>query len=377
MSKRISFLICFIAFRILFFAGETPEQKTHSCSTFMLKKGPKLVVGHNLDSGHHTPGVVVVNKRGVKKQGKSWTELAYGKTIPNPPLKWISKYGSITFSKYRDFPDGGMNEAGLFIAEMSLPGTVFPKDKSKPLLFMMLWMQYVLDNFKTVNQVIQSTHDLTVDGWNWHFFAADRKGNTAAIEFLDGRVVVHQGSMMPFPVLVNTKYELEIKRLKTYMGFGGDKQIDLNNKKQPVFVQGAWMVKNFSSSQKPIVDYGFKILSVLGWSGTQWSYICDLRALKVYYKTKVSPTIKVLDFQSFDWSCRTPVKMLDIHAKLSGSVEKNFRDYSLKYNREFIRSVFVEGNFEPVFTSHGSTLKDAITRFAAYPESTTCHMKDH
>lgn len=345
------------------------------CSTFMLKKGGKLVVGHNLDSGRHKPGLVIINKRGVEKQGKSWSELAYGKAVPNPPLKWISKYGSVTFAKYRDFPDGGVNEAGLFIVEMSLPGTGFPKDQSKPLLFMMLWMQYVLDNFESTAQVVKNAHDLTIDGWNWHFFTADRQGNAAVIEFLDGKVVVHQGPTLPVPVLENSTYDREMERLKTYKGFGGDKPIDLDDKKQPTFVQGARMLKDFNPSHQSAVDYGFDILATFGWEGTQWSYVCDLNALKVYFKTRASPKIKTLDFKSFNRSCQTPVKMLDIHADLSGAVDKNFRDYSIEYNREFIRNNFVAGNYEPVFKEHGSTLEAAVDRFAAYPESTKCKCK--
>jgi choloylglycine hydrolase len=342
------------------------------CSTFMLKKGKQLMFGHNLDSGHFTPGVVLINKRGVQKESRSWSELAYGKTVPNPHIKWVSKYGSITFNKYREFPDGGMNEAGLFIVEMSLAGTAFPKDESKPLFFMMLWMQYVLDNFESVDQVVRSAKDLTIEGWSWHFFSADRQGNSAAIEFLDGKVVVHKGAEMPVPVLVNTTYEKEIRRLKTYKGFGGETPVDLENKKQPAFVQGAWQLKAFKASQKALVDYGFETLKVLGWSGTQWSYLCDPANLKVYYKTKESPKIKTLDFKSFDWSCRSPAKMLNIHAPVSGAVETYFKDYSKEFNRACIRRTFVTGNFEPVFTSHGSTLEAAITRFAQYPESTVC-----
>jgi hypothetical protein len=35
-----------------------------------------------------------------------------------------------------------MNEAGLYIEEMTLDGTRFPEDHSKPLIFMVQWMQY-------------------------------------------------------------------------------------------------------------------------------------------------------------------------------------------------------------------------------------------
>lgn len=376
--SRSSFLMTLRTFGVLIFfifSFFYAAPGVQACSSFMLKKGGKIIYGHNLDSRRHKPGVVVVNKRGVKKQSKSWTELAYGKSVPNPHITWVSKYGSITFNKYRSFPDGGMNEAGLFIAEMSLVGTQFPKDDSKPLFFMMLWMQYALDNYDSVDQVVKSAHDLSIEGWSWHFFTADRKGNVAMIEFLEGKVVVHQGDRVPVPVLCNTAYSEELEGLKAYKGFGGDKPIDLSSKKQSGVVQVGRMIKDFDPNKHPVMDYGFKILSTLGWSGSQWSYVYDPVNLKVHFKTKDSPGIKTLDFKAFDFSCKTPVKMLDIHFGRSGAVEKDFRDYSLQYNRECARKNFVAGNYEPVFTSHGSTLEAAVQRFAQYPESTKCQSK--
>ncbi|MCK4890268.1 MAG: hypothetical protein KAS97_10080, partial [Candidatus Aminicenantes bacterium] len=129
----------FILFLVIIFVRSSSIQ-LHSCSTFMLNKGNHRIVGHNLDSGKHKPGLVIINKRGVQKSSMSWQELAYGKKIPNPSIDWVSKFGSITFAKYRDFPDGGVNEEGLFIVEMSLVGTKFPVDKKKTAIFMMLWM---------------------------------------------------------------------------------------------------------------------------------------------------------------------------------------------------------------------------------------------
>jgi len=62
-----------------------------------------------------------------------------------------------------------MNEAGLFIKEMTLNGIRFPKNESIPLFFMVHWMQYVLDNFDTLDQVVRSVYNLTIDDWTWHF----------------------------------------------------------------------------------------------------------------------------------------------------------------------------------------------------------------
>ena len=39
-----------------------------------------------------------------------------------------------------------------------------------------------------------------------HFLVADAKGNAATIEFFDGKMKVHSGKDMPFPVLTNNAY---------------------------------------------------------------------------------------------------------------------------------------------------------------------------
>jgi penicillin V acylase-like amidase (Ntn superfamily) len=328
-----------------------------------------------LDERGHVPGVVVINKRGVFKHGKSWYEILSGKPAPNPPLKWISQYGSVTFNPFcRDFPDGGMNEAGLFIEEMTLQGTRFPEDESKPLVFMMQWMQYVLDNYETIDQVIQSAHDITIDGWAWHFFTADRKGNAAVIEFLDGEVKIFREARLPVTALCNTKYNEEMESLRKYKGFGGDRFIDFDNKKLPRFVHAAQMLKGYDPSESPAVKYGFDILAQLERGGTQWSFVCDLNNLKAYFRTSRASEIKELDLKSFDFSCKTSVKMLDIHSRLAGNVEEDFQDYSLDYNREFVKKAMRElgKDFENFLTSEGSTLNQVIERLAGFSELTRC-----
>ncbi|UCC41140.1 MAG: linear amide C-N hydrolase [Candidatus Aminicenantes bacterium] len=345
------------------------------CQTFTLKKGSILIVGHNLGARNHVPGLVVINKRGVRKTAVSWKELLSGKPASNPPFEWISKYGSVTFNPFcRDFPDGGMNEAGLFIEEMTLDGTRFPVDESKPLLFMMLWMQYILDSFETVEQVVQSVHDLTIDGWTWHFFTADRKGNSAVIEFLDGEINIFKGKDLPFPVLCNTKYVAEVKNIKRYKDFGGDKAIDLKSHRQQRFIHGAQMIRDFDPEKDDAVDYGFKILNQFDRGGTQWSFVCDLKNLKAYFRSKASKKIKELDLKSFGLSCRTSVKVLDYHSDLEGNVEKNFTGYSLKKNRDFLKTAIsaLGKGFESFLTAEGSTIEEVISRLAGYSEKTSC-----
>jgi penicillin V acylase-like amidase (Ntn superfamily) len=350
-----------------------------ACSSFLVEKNGAVIAGRNLDSEKFTSGVVVVNKRGIRKESRSWNELGYGQKLPNPHLTWVSKYGSITFNTFcRDFVDGGMNEAGLFIQEMSLVENKYPEDAAKPRFFMMLWMQYVLDNFESVDQVVDSAREVVIDGWNWHFFAADAAGNTAAIEFIDGKPVLTYGEAMPVTVLCNDTYTTEMERLQKYEGFGGNKPVFLKGDprtrgaEEPVeddrFVNAATLIKRTADSPLPPLEYGMKILEEMAWEGTQWSYVCDLTNKKIRFRTKDSPQLKELSFADFDFGSNSPTRMLDIHS--TGNIgPDSFSDYSLKLNRDSLKKKI--SGWESVFTSNGATLEGALDRIAGYSETTT------
>ncbi len=198
-----------------------------SCSTFVFDEGDVLLVGHNLDEtpGFHVPGMLCVNKRGVVKQGVTWAHLvrppetdeshdAASSSDAGPELVWTSAYGSVTVNTDgMEFPDCGMNEAGLVVCEMSLSSTRFPAEAGKPTLFMSQWIQYLLDTCSSVDQVIDSANSLNLDGWSWHFLVADAAGGCAAVEFIDGRPLTHEGDGLPVPVLCNASYKAELTRL--------------------------------------------------------------------------------------------------------------------------------------------------------------------
>jgi choloylglycine hydrolase len=348
-----------------------------ACSSFLLEKDGAFVAGRNLDSNKFTSGAIVINKRGIRKESRSWNELAYGQQVANPQMTWVSKYGSIAFNTFgRDFVDGGMNEAGLFIQEMSLVENKYPEDTTKPRFFMMLWMQYVLDSFDSVDQVVNSANEVVIDGWNWHFFAADAAGNTAAIEFIGGKPILTYGEAMPITVLANETYATEMERLSKYEGFGGDKLVLLKEDErqrdpdEPVeddrFVNAATLINRGPDSPLAPLDYGMKILEEMAWEGTQWSYVCDLTNKTIRFRTKDSPQLKTLSFADFDFDAASPTLMLDVHT--TGDVgAESFSEYSLELNRDqLLKKISGWGS---VFTSNGATLDGALDRISGYPET--------
>jgi len=351
-----------------------------SCSTFLMKNGSNLIAGHNLDDSYPVSGAVIINKRNVFKKGITWKELSTSEKETSPKPEWVSKWGSVSFNtRGRDFTDGGMNEKGLIIWEMSLRGTKFIQDESKPKLFMMQWMQYQLDNHEYVEQVITSASDIVLDGWQWHFFTADRDGNSAAIEFINGTIVIHTGDEMPVKVLCNALYSYELKRLKMYEGFGGKRMVAMKKRKEPRFVHAVKMMKDYDPTVSGnIINYGFDILDQLDSSGNnQWQIIVDMNNLHVYIRTNQSREIRLFNLNSFDLSCDAPVKMIDIHADLSGNITKDFVDYTFELNKKFVK-MDIEGiiknspPFEKQLISNGISKDILIDRLARYSESTIC-----
>ena len=94
----------------------------NSCTTFCLDHGGRLVFGRNHD-WNVGDGLVIINKRDVTK-----TSILVALKQTNKALTWTSKFGSVTFNQSgREFPLGGINEAGLVVESMMLDDTYYSK----------------------------------------------------------------------------------------------------------------------------------------------------------------------------------------------------------------------------------------------------------
>ena len=62
-----------------------------ACSTFKLQKGDQLIYAHNLNQGDiGVPGMVFINKRGIFKTGRTWSELTTVDRSNYSSHTWIS-----------------------------------------------------------------------------------------------------------------------------------------------------------------------------------------------------------------------------------------------------------------------------------------------
>lgn len=316
----------------------------HSCSTLMVSVGDSLLIGRNLDDYIPVPGLIFVNPRGVTKENISWQDLKIARFKSRPRVQWVSRYGSVTYNPFgKEFPDGGMNEAGLYVGEMTLLGTVYPAGKGLPQMYHHQWMQYLLDSCATVEQALGTLAQVVIDGHcQWHFFVADETGQAAAIEFLQGKAVIHTGDSMPIKVMCNSRYADELERLKTYAGFGGEKPVDFADKTGPErFPQAATMLRQYEAepTQKP-EDFVFSVLDQLDCGNNKWQIVCDIRRRRIYFRTHLARNVRHVDLTSFDFSPDAPAMMLDIHQNDAGDVSGQFEPFREAINQKYIAQMW-------------------------------------
>ncbi len=334
-------LAIFIA--VMLITNSLYAQSKHSCSTFQISSGDTIIVGHNLDDYFTVPGIVVVNPRNIQKENISWYDLRKGKKDDQPRITWKSKYGSITYNTFgREFIDGGINEAGLYVGEMTLMETEYYTDHSKPTFYHCFWMQYLLDNYASVNEVIENLTTVCIDGHSrWHFFIADKTGDVATIEFIKGNPIIHRGENLPHKILCNSNYSSDLDSLKLYKGYGGERIIDINDKENTKrTVRATELMRIFNENKpKPIVDYSFDMLSSLNLGNNQWQVVCDLTNQKIYFKTILCSKIKYTSIKEFNFDTSNQL-YLDIHSDLENDITGNFKPLSAKANIKIVRKTW-------------------------------------
>lgn len=327
-----------------------------ACTTFCLKSKGEVLFGRNYD-WMIGDGLVFVNKRGLAKQSSG----------ENNPAKWTAKYGSVTFNQYgRENPMGGMNEAGLVVELMWLDEARYPKADSRPTLDTLEWIQYQLDISSTVAEVIENSEKVRIDApVPLHYLVGDREGNSATIEFLNGKLVAHTGENLPVSTLTNDTYEKSLNYSKSVAIEKARSESSLDR-----FTRAAVKTKEFEKqprTEQESVNYAFDILAdVAQKNATQWSIVYDQKRGKIHFRSLQSPAIKTIDTKNFDYVCGSAVRMFDINKQESGDVGGKFIDYTRKANRDLIERSFSGTDF---LKNIPAASREALAQF---PESFVC-----
>ena len=329
---------------------------SQACSNFYFDKNGYSLIAHNMEwvTGG---GMVVINKRHVQKRGFQ---------VKNTPeFKWTSQYGSISLTfDGRESTGRGMNEAGLLLLEAALGDTEQSRDHDLPLLSVAQWTQYQLDTSATIEDIVASDKVVRIwpDDMQSHFFAWDRTGKPAVIEWLGGKLVVYRGDTLPIPVINNDTYESCVAngddptgRFKTIV----DK---LDAYDAATDGDGLGYVYSILQDVNNMIRFPLQ---------PQWSVVFDLHASRLYLSTAKNGDLRYFDVKDFDFSCQADVEVLDINGAGTGDVRSKFVPYTTALNRALIEETYA------VYASYGvTTPEETINEIIAFPDTTTCADSD-
>ena len=314
-----------------------------ACSRILwCPEGQPVLVGRNMDWTERMGTVLYTMPKGIARQGMTKTN----------PMKWTSKYGSVIAAVWDSASTDGMNEAGLSANLLYLAETDYGKlDPSKKGLSVSIWSQYFLDNFATVAEAVEAVPSIQIRtfelvhhgkkvGAPIHISLADATGDSAIIEILDGKPVVHHGK--EFKVMTNSPtYDEQLVLLKQYDGLGGKKPLPGSAEADDRFVRAAYYLTKLPEKPSSYQEAVAGVLSVLrnaatpiGYndpkapnvSATQWRTISDLTNKRYYFELTNAPNVVWVDLDKMNLAKGAPVLAFDLASDIeaSGDVSGKF-----------------------------------------------------
>jgi choloylglycine hydrolase len=278
-------MLCLII--ISFIPDENFCQQLH-CSAFVdTVAGTRLAKNLDWVFGN---GIVVYNPA---------HEMKSSVTCIDNGLKWSSKFSSITFNHLGDrMPLGGMNETGLVVEELSTWPVDYPLKKSC-CLNELEWIQYQLDSFSSAEEVIENAGDACIDKFLFgiHYIIADKGGNIAIIEFINGEAKVYSGINLPKPVVTNNNYSEQLRYYNLFEE--GDLKIHDIENSQDRFIKLLQLTDISDAAAGLSCKKMLNILDSVSVADTRWSIVYDTKNLEIYFKTNLSDSVRSIAFSDF------------------------------------------------------------------------------
>lgn len=272
-------------------------------------------------------GVLLTNLKGQR------VSLPVGNV---PTFTWMAKYGSVTFNQYGQFlPSGGMNEAGLAIEVLWLDDTEYPALNAQKPVNELQWVQYMLDNCSSVDEVVAEASKLCIVPLfaKLHYFVADSAGNAAVIEFINGTPQVHYRESLSCKAITNDTYTSSLEYFKgnspiKYTGYNAS----LNR-----FSRLAAELSTDAVNKQEVtpVDLGFDILSkvwVKNW--TKWNIVYNLTERTISFKSNLAMAVKTVTLKSFNLGTDGQVLYSNVNDFYSGSIDAHFEPFSAVINTQ-------------------------------------------
>jgi penicillin V acylase-like amidase (Ntn superfamily) len=157
-----------------------------------------VLSGRTMDWPESTEPLIVAFPHGLDRDGG----LMRGDVVvPDNPLRWTSAFASLATTVYGIGTVDGFNERGFAAHALYLKTTgVGARDHELPGVHIGLWAQYLLDRASTVSEALALMDGIQLVMVSAHGFEAtmhlaieDVSGDSAILEFDEGKLVVHHG----------------------------------------------------------------------------------------------------------------------------------------------------------------------------------------
>lgn len=286
-----------------------------------------VITGRTMDWKEDIKSNIYVLPRGIERSGHNVEKT----------LKWTSKYGSLVTTGYDIGTSEGMNEKGLVVSMLFLPETVYalPSDK-RPAMGVSIWPQYVLDNFATVSEAVAELKKETfrIDAPRMpnggpestlHMAITDETGNTAVLEYLDGKLSIHEGKQ--YQVLTNSpRYDYQLSINDYWKEIGGLQMLPGTNRASDRFARASFYINAVTQTadakiavasvlsvmRNVSVPFGINTPDKPFISSTRWRSVCDQKNKVYYFESTLTPNLFWLDLKKVDFSPNASVKKLTL-----------------------------------------------------------------
>jgi choloylglycine hydrolase len=277
-----------------------------------------------------------------------------GQAGPNS-LRWTSKYGSVIATGYEVSTTDGMNEKGLVANVLWLVESQYPKyDASKPGLAISIWAQYILDNYATVQEAVDTlaTEPFTivtasVPGEDrlatLHLSISDATGDSAIVEYIEGKQVIHHDRK--YQVMTNSPiFDQQLALDSYWRQIGGTIFLPGTNRASDRFARASFYINAIPKSDDPVialasvfsvirnvsVPYGISTPNEPNISSTRWRTVSDHKRLLYFFESALTPNTFWVDLKQVDFSHETgKVMKLDLGPNqrnlFSGNTAKDFK----------------------------------------------------
>jgi penicillin V acylase-like amidase (Ntn superfamily) len=266
-------------------------------------------------------------------------------------LEWISRYGSVAVTGFGMGTTEAVNEEGHAAHLLYLEATVYEPVDGRPTVANTRWVQWIVDTCASVSEAVTAIADarivsLDVRGRQLgvHFAFEDASGDSAVVELLDGRVVVHHGP--EYTVMTNDPdYDAQLQNLARYTPFGGDLPLPGDILSTDRFVRASYFLHylpepaNYEEAVAGVVLVSRNVWVPPGAPcddfsvyPTRWGSATDVTNRVFYFQTVNTPNLVWVELDRLKLAEGSPVLRLDPNqAGLIGDVLAAFSPHPALY----------------------------------------------